>query len=117
MRRSADFAAVVRTGARARRGSLVVHQLAGLTDGPAIVGLVVGRSVGGSVVRHRVSRRLRAQLAGRLQLLPARSGTVVRALPDAAAATSAEFGRDLDAALARLSGAAHSARRAAGAGR
>jgi ribonuclease P protein component len=116
MRRSADFAAVVRTGARSRRGNLVVHQLADLTGGPAIVGLVVGRSVGGSVARHRVSRRLRAQLAGRLDLLPAGSGTVVRALPPAATATSAEFGRDLDAALARLVIASRPVRRPAGAG-
>jgi len=117
MRRSADFAAVVRTGARSRRGSLVVHQVVDLTDGPAIVGLVVGRSVGGSVVRHRVSRRLRAQLAGRLQLLPAGSGTVVRALPPASTATSAEFGRDLDAAFTRLLDVRRSAPRPAGAGR
>jgi len=121
MRRSADFAAVVRTGARSRRGSLVVHQVADLTDGPVIVGLVVGRSVGGSVVRHRVSRRLRAQLAGRLHLLPAGSGTVVRALPPAATATSAEFGRDLDAAITRLvdmsRSTARPAPRPAGAGR
>jgi ribonuclease P protein component len=102
MRRSADFAAVVRTGARVRRGSLVVHQLAGLSDGPATAGLVVGRSVGGSVVRHRVSRRLRAQLAARVQLLPVGSGSVVRALPPSASASSAEFGRDLDAALSKL---------------
>jgi len=116
MRRSADFAAVVRTGARSRRGSLVVHQLAGLTDGPAIVGLVVGRSVGGSVVRHRVSRRLRAQLAGRLQLLPAGSGTVVRALPPATTATSGELGRDLDAALTRLVAVSRPLSRRSGAG-
>ena len=100
MRRSADFGAVVRSGRRARRGPLVLHLRPDLTDhAPAVVGLVVGRSVGGSVVRHRVSRRLRAQLAQRLDRLPAGSGTVVRALPDAATATSAELGDFLDAAL------------------
>jgi ribonuclease P protein component len=103
MRRSDDFAAVLRSGARVRRGSLVVSVHAGLTDGsPALVGLVVGRGVGGSVARHRVSRRLRAQLSWRLPALQAGSGTVVRALPEAASADSAELGRDLDAAFERL---------------
>ncbi len=102
MRRSSDFAAVLRTGARARRGSLVLHQQPALHSGPATVGLVVSKSVGGSVVRHRLARRLRAQLADRLPALPAGSGTVVRALPAAAGATSAELGTDLDAALVRL---------------
>jgi ribonuclease P protein component len=65
---------------------------------------VVSRSVGGSVVRHRVTRRLRAQLLPRLRRLPAGSIAVVRALPPAATASSAEFGADLDAALDRLTG-------------
>jgi ribonuclease P protein component len=104
MRRSIDFAAVVRSGSRARRGNVVVHQRAKLTAGPALIGLVVGRSVGGSVVRHRVSRRLRAQLAQRVDALPAGSGVVVRALPSSASVDSAELGRNLDAALARLAG-------------
>ena len=102
MRRSRDFGVVVRSGARSRRGVLVVHQRRGLSDGPALVGLVVGRGVGGSVVRHRVSRRLRAQLADRLDLFARGSGTVVRALPEAAGADSATLGRDLEAALRRL---------------
>ena len=66
------------------------------------VGLVVGKSVGGSVVRHAVSRRLRAQLAARLSALPAGSGTVVRAMPEAADASSALLGRHLDQAFDRL---------------
>lgn len=111
MRRSADFAETVRTGRRAGRHTLVLHLRAPSTDGTGttsaaapLVGLVVGRSVGGSVVRHRVSRRLRAQLAPRLDRLPAGSAAVVRALSPAATATSAQFGADLDAALDRLIG-------------
>lgn len=104
MRRSADFAAVVRAGRRARRGVLVIHRQDALRPGPALVGLVVGRTVGGSVQRHRVSRRLRAELARRLDRFPAGSGTVVRALPGSAAATSERLGADLDGALSRLGG-------------
>jgi ribonuclease P protein component len=113
LRRSADFSAVLRRGVRARRTALVVHLL--LTDGmadaesgtrdrsagpPARVGFVVSRAVGGSVVRHRVTRRLRAVAAARIDRLPAGSRCVVRALPTAADSTSADLGRDLDAALA-----------------
>lgn len=104
MRRASDFSSVVGRGVRARRGCLVVHHVPCLdSDYPAPrVGLVVGKSVGGSVVRHRLSRRLRAQLSQRLDLLPSSSATVVRALPDAAGADSVRLGHDLDAAFARL---------------
>ena len=103
MRRSDDFTSVVRAGARSRRGCLVVHLSPELhKDAPPQVGLIVGKTVGGSVVRHRVARRLRGQLATRLPELPSGSGVVVRALPEAADATSARLGADLDAALDRL---------------
>jgi ribonuclease P protein component len=102
MRRSADFSAVVRSGARVGGRRLVVHQQVDRSDPAALVGLVVSRSVGGSVIRHRVSRRLRAQLADRLDTLPTASGTVVRALPAAQSATSAELGAELDRAFQRL---------------
>jgi ribonuclease P protein component len=106
MRRAGQFTAVVRTGRRARRGSLVVHQQDELGLETAVVGLIVGKPVGGSVVRHRVSRRLRALMSSRLDLLPAGSGTVIRALPEAGVASSSELAADLDAALRRLIGAA-----------
>lgn len=110
LRASADFATVNRSGHRARRGSLVVYlcnpseQTSATGDGarPTRAGLIVGKKVGGSVVRHRVSRRLRAQLASRLGLLPAGATVVVRALPEAAQAGSTELGHDLEAALRRL---------------
>lgn len=65
-------------------------------------GLIVSKKVGGSVVRHQVSRRLRAELAARLDRLPAGASLVVRALPEASGASSDRLGRDLDAALSRL---------------
>jgi ribonuclease P protein component len=105
MRRAIDFGDVLRSGARARAGLLVVHHAPRVTPGhPPIVGLVVSKAVGGSVVRHAVSRKLRAQLAGRLDRLPAGSGTVVRALPGIGAATSAQLAGELDSALGRLVG-------------
>jgi ribonuclease P protein component len=102
MRRSTDFGSVVRRGSRARGSALVVHQRLGIGTEDVLVGFVVNKAVGGSVVRHRVTRRLRAQVAQRLAVLPAGSATVVRALPEAAEATSAQLGAALDNAFARL---------------
>lgn len=110
MTRSADFGSVVRGGTRVRTTNVVLHHRSGASSDPtpdaagaALVGLVVSRSVGGSVVRHRVSRRLRAQLAARLEHLQTGSATVVRALPAAAHASSQQLGADLDRALERVS--------------
>ena len=107
MRRSSDFTSVVRSGARSRGAALVVYQSGDLPRAARtepLVGFVVGRAVGTSVGRHQVSRRLRAQMAQRLDRLPPSSGTVVRALPPAVDLTSAELGAGLDRALARLAG-------------
>ncbi|MBB5958705.1 ribonuclease P protein component [Saccharothrix tamanrassetensis] len=117
--RSQDFGLVVRRGRRAGRPRLVVHALMpGLTAptpaDPAAppsaqptldeskVGFVVSKAVGNSVVRHRVSRRLRHVVRDRLAGLPTGSSLVVRALAPAAGATSAELADDFDAALRRL---------------
>ena len=100
LRTSREFSQVVRGGRRAGRPLLTVHLDSEGTDRTA--GLVVSKAVGGSVVRHRVARRLRHLLAARLPELPAGTRLVVRAAPAAANATSAALGADLDRALARL---------------
>ena len=119
--RSQDFGLVVRRGRRAGRPRLVLHALnqdardtepsqqsqdqTQPTRGdrvPPRVGFVVSKAVGNSVVRHRVSRRLRHLVRDRLAALPPGASLVVRALPPAAEASSADLGHDLDAALRRL---------------
>jgi ribonuclease P protein component len=101
--RRQDFAMAVRRGRRSSGGSVVVHLgRADALDVPPRVGFVVGRSVGSSVVRHRVQRRLRHLMRSRLTSLPAGALVVVRALPASAGATSAALGADLDGALRRL---------------
>lgn len=64
-------------------------------------GFVVSKAVGNSVVRHAVVRRLRHVVGPRLDVLPEGARLVVRALPDAAAASSSALGADLDLALER----------------
>src|SRR5215211_4943147 len=71
----------------------------------ARAGFVVGKAVGNSVVRHRVTRRLRAVVAMELSRLPPNADLVVRARPEAAAADVAVLRRDLGSGLDRLLGA------------
>ncbi|MCU1616523.1 MAG: ribonuclease protein component [Frankiales bacterium] len=65
-------------------------------------GFVVGKAVGNSVVRHRVTRRLRAVLLEELPRLPATADVVVRARPEAATATTQQLHRDLRSGLDRV---------------
>ena len=101
VRRPDDFRRILRRGRKAGRRRLSVHVLAG-GEGGSRAGFVVGRTVGGSVERHQVTRRLRHLVGARLDELPVGTALVVRAHPAAAGATSAELGADLDAALRRL---------------
>jgi ribonuclease P protein component len=115
LRHPRDFSAVIRHGARAGRPAVVLHLLlpdgaagadnpvvpdaATSLDHPVRVGFVVPKSVGNSVVRHRVIRRLRPLLAARIEAVPPGSRLVVRALRPAAGATSATLGEQVDSAL------------------
>jgi ribonuclease P protein component len=102
LRRADDFRAVLRGGARAGSATLVVH--VAVIDGPerpARAGFVVGRSVGGSVVRHRVLRRLRHLMAQVLDEMPPGWALVVRAMPPSASASAADLRADLGRCLRR----------------
>ena len=68
----------------------------------ARAGFVVGKAVGNSVVRHRVTRRLRAVVGAQLHRLPPTADLVVRARPEAADASSDVLRRDLTAGVDRL---------------
>ena len=64
--------------------------------------MIVSKRVGGSVVRHQVARRLRGVCAERMTGFLPGDLVVLRALPDAARATSQQLAADLDHAMARL---------------
>ncbi len=106
---------VVRSGRRAGRPTMVVHYLperpvvptasAGHADGPPVgprAGFVVGKTVGNSVCRHRVTRQLRHLVREELHRLPGSADLVVRARPDAAGADVATLRRDLTRGLDRV---------------
>jgi ribonuclease P protein component len=107
-----EFASTVRRGRRVGRPRLVVHlhvpapglptpdaPTPDVADPAPRAGFVVSRAVGGSVVRHRVARRLRHLVAERLAALPQGSRLVVRALPPAADVPSSVLADDLDSGL------------------
>lgn len=99
----------MREGKRAGRRRVVVHVMvgAGTNHYPASrVGLVVSKAVGGSVVRHSVSRKLRHVMRPVVTELPTGTHVVLRALGAAATATSAELDADIRSALVKL-GVAH----------
>jgi ribonuclease P protein component len=102
MRARTEFTAAVRGGVRAASPAVVVHlgQAAPGRSSPQ-VGFIVTRSVGGSVVRNTVRRRLRHLIRERLHRLPAGARVVVRANRAAAGRTSASLAADLDQALGR----------------
>ncbi|MGC0141882.1 ribonuclease P protein component [Pseudactinotalea sp. Z1732] len=104
MRRSAEFADTIGGGGRSAGRYLVVHAL--LDDdptpaGPARVGFVVSKAVGGAVQRNRVRRRLRAIMAEILRDVPAGAGLVMRARPPAASATFGQLRADANAQVSR----------------
>jgi ribonuclease P protein component len=98
----AAFSFTVRSGRRAGSRTVVVHlHTDSMSSLPPLVGLVVSKAVGNAVVRNRVKRRLRHQVRPLLGTLPEGSSMVLRALPAAASASSAELAEELTSTLAR----------------
>lgn len=88
--------------AQAAGGSMPDRASGQASPSGARAGFVVGKAVGNSVVRHRVTRQLRAAVRAELHRLPPTADLVVRARPDAAAAGSAVLRRDLSVGMSRL---------------
>jgi ribonuclease P protein component len=103
MTRSTEFGTTVKQGVRAVQPDIVVHARrfsdAG-PDGPK-VGLVVAKTVGNSVQRHRVSRRLRHVARSVIDELDPADRIVIRALPSSRYAISARLEQQLRDALKR----------------
>lgn len=107
MTRSTEFGHTVKNGVRAGQPDVVLHLYRGAVSSDANdapgprVGLVVGKSVGNAVVRHRVSRRLRHVMAGLLTELEPDDRLVIRALPGSRDSSSADLERQLRVGLRR----------------
>ena len=103
MTRSTDFETTVSQGMRAVQPDLVVHAHRcddEAADGPKI-GLVVAKSVGSAVQRHRVARRLRHVARTVIADLDPADRLVIRALPSSRDAISARLEQQLRTAVRR----------------
>jgi ribonuclease P protein component len=104
MRRSTEFDVTVKYGARAVQSDVIVHVRRGNDgdegDGPR-VGLIIGKSVGSAVERHRVARRLRHVARTMLDDLHQSDQVVIRALPSSRQVSSARLEQELRSALRR----------------
>ena len=99
---SEDFRRTVRSGNRAATPTVVVHSAFDGGDDPARFGVTVSKSVGESVVRHRVARQIRHGILVKLTDVPSGSRWVIRALPAAGAVPSGEApspGTDVQAGI------------------
>jgi ribonuclease P protein component len=105
MTRSTDFGLTVNRGVRAAQPDLVVHALHSPHDEPGDpkIGLVVSKSVGNAVQRHRVSRMLRHVARGVVDDLGPGDKVVIRALPSSRHAVFAQLERELRTALRKTS--------------
>jgi ribonuclease P protein component len=103
MTAAADFTRAIRGGRRRGTPTVVAHYWCCESDGTSPrVGFAVSKAVGNSVVRHRVTRRLRHVVRPHLAALPSGSLLVLRATPAAAGASSQVLASDVGRALARV---------------
>jgi ribonuclease P protein component len=104
MTRSTEFGATVSQGMRAVQPDLVVHTLRckdDASEGGPRIGLVVAKSVGSAVQRHRVARRLRHVARTVIDELDPADRVVIRALPSSRYAMSARLEQEVRTALRR----------------
>jgi ribonuclease P protein component len=94
MRRSTEFGATVKYGMRIGQPDLVVHVRRDDGDAPH-VGLIIPKSVGSAVERHRVARRLRHVARTMLGDLDEADRVVIRALPSSRTVSSARLEQQL----------------------
>ncbi len=98
LRKSSEISAVMKSGTRFSAKLVVLHVVHGSSE-QSKVAFAVGKNVGNSVVRHRVTRQLRHAIAPNLRKFPTGSHLVVRALPGAATATFAQLVENLNFVL------------------
>ncbi|HKI38870.1 MAG: ribonuclease P protein component [Mycobacterium sp.] len=100
MRRSDEFGATVKHGMRMVQPDLIVHVRRDDGGAPQ-VGLIIPKSVGSAVERHRVARRLRHVVRTMLADLHEADRVVIRALPSSRNVSSARLEQQLRRGLRR----------------
>ena len=101
LRVGSDFNRITKTGVRINSENLVIYAALAGSDQPQI-GFIVNKSVGGSVARHLVTRKLRHNFASHIKSLPSKSMLVVRVLKQQADYTD-EVSISIEKTIAKLS--------------
>jgi ribonuclease P protein component len=101
LRNSSDIAATMKQGTKYSSRLIVLHVAREMSQSTKVA-FAVGKSVGNSVVRHRITRRLRHIVAHELGQFPSGSFVVVRALPGTATASFAELNENIVFALTKV---------------
>jgi ribonuclease P protein component len=78
---SADFAKATKSGLRSTTNHLVGYLHLSNSGEATRCGLIINKSVGNSVIRHSVARKIRHIIAANLTSFPTGSLLVIRALP------------------------------------
>ncbi len=95
-----DFARTTKSGVRTTSKSLVGYlYLTNQETAAAKCGLIISKSVGGSVQRHRIARQLRHGLQPEISSLPTGALLVIRALPTI---KSANINSELKSVISKL---------------
>ena len=99
---SGDFARATKSGIRFTSANFVGYlYVTTNTNQPARAGLIISKSVGGSVARHRLARKIRHCLRESYAQLPQGSLLVVRGLNNSATADCAREIKDVVSNLIR----------------
>ena len=87
---SGDFARATKSGIRYSSNNFVGYLYLTTLDDPARAGLIISKSVGGSVVRHRLARKIRHCLRDHYNQFPKGSLLVIRGLNKSSEADCAQ---------------------------
>ena len=77
---SSEFATATKLGRRITSTSLIGYLYSANNDQPAKLGLIIGKTVGNSVVRHRIALQIRHAVREKLSQFPNGTLLVVRAM-------------------------------------
>ena len=100
------FKQTVKSGTRIKGSTVVFHAFVDQDVNPdecPQLAFAVSKRVGGSVQRHRVTRRLRQAAMHSIDQIPAGAKILVRAYPTAANASTADLDRDFGLLIDRIS--------------
>jgi ribonuclease P protein component len=101
LRKSSDISAVMKSGARFSAKLVVLHVAQSSSEHTKFA-FAVGKNVGNSVVRHKVTRQLRHAITPLIGSFPTGSYVVVRALPEANQASFAQISENLKFVISKL---------------